>query len=1065
MIVEFRVLGSLEASCDGVTLPISSSRQRTVLATLLLRANRVVAVDDLAEVLWGSALPPSARVTVQNYVKRLRDALGHAGGRIVTQSPGYLIRVAADELDASLFDDHLDAARTAADAGSWETAATKASAALLLWRGDPLADVPSEYLTLHEVSLLKDLRLQATEIGIEAALRLGRASAVIGELRRLLASDPLRERLSALLMAALYEDGRQADALSVYQQTRDALVAELGVEPGHELRDLHQRILAGGQALLPPASTPATPGAPGATEAPTPQAPRQLPAAVGCFTGRAAELAALTSLLDTWSTASNPTMVISAIGGTAGVGKTVLAVQWAHAVAERFPDGQLYVNLRGYDPDQPTSAEQALAGFLQALGVPGQDIPDELEDRTRLYRSRLAGRRVLVLLDNARDSDQVRPLLPGDPGCTAVVTSRDALAGLVAVDGARRLDLDVLPLDDAVALLRSLIGPRTDGDPRAVTELAVLCARLPLALRIAAELAAARRGTPLADLVAELTESRLDGLDAGEARACVRAVFSWSFEQLPSDMARAFALTGLHPGPDLDVYAAAALTGTRTAQARRLLGRLGRASLIQTSEQGRFGMHDLLRDYAREQPAACGTSGQRQQALTRLFDYYLATALAAMDILLPAEAHNRPHVDADAATLPAMPGEAEARAWLDRERANLVAIAVHCAGHGWPQHTTGLAGTLFRYLMTGSYLIEAHTIYSCALLAARQSGDLAAEAGALNGLGSIGFMKGRFRDAADHCLAGLKLYRQCGDRAGEARILRNLGITELRMYNLRSAADYYRQAIATFEDTGDILSVAGVQADLAEAEIELGRYDQASEHLQRALPVLRQANDADREAEALEGMGILSHHRGELTQAADFFEQALAIYRRINHPNGTAGVLCELSDVSLRQGKYQQAIGFARQALALHRETGDRHGETKALRSLAEGLHGIGQPGPARAELTTALQLATETANTYQQASVHRDLAESHHGAGEGEQARRHWEEALALYTQLGATEADQVRSQLSAHQAEQAGPRAGRLLLAALLSKKLPARRSSPGPFYCSEWVVRGRVELPTFR
>jgi tetratricopeptide (TPR) repeat protein len=791
------------------------------------------------------------------------------------------------------------------------------------------------------------------------------------------------------------------------------------VEPGHELRDLHQRILAGAQALPPLASTPAIPEAPGASAAPAPQGPRQLPAAVGCFTGRTAELAALTDLLDGHSGTASATMVISAIGGTAGVGKTVLAVHWAHAVAGRFTDGQLYVNLRGHDPDQPVSAAHALAGFLRALGVPGQDIPDDTEDRTRLYRSRLAGRRVLVLLDNARDSDQVRPLLPGDPGCTAVVTSRDALAGLVAVDGARRLDLDVLPLDDAVTLLRSLIGLRADADPQVVAELAVLCARLPLALRIAAELAAARRGTPLADLVAELTESRLDSLDAGEARASVRAVFSWSFEQLPSDVTRAFALTGLHPGSDLDVYAVAALTGTTTAQARRLLRRLHRASLIQASEQGRFGMHDLLRAYAREQSAACGTGEQCQQALTRLFDYYLAAAIAAMDILLPAEAHNRPHVDADATTLPAMPGEAEARAWLDRERANLVAMAVHCAGHDRPQHTTGLAGTLFRYLMTGSHLPEAQTIYSYALLAARQSGDLAAEAGALNGIGAISFMKGHHRDAADHCLAALERYRQCGDRAGEARILRNLGISELRLHNLRSAADYYRQAIATFEDAGDILSAAGVLADLAEAEIELGSYDQASEHLRRALPVLRQANDLDREAEALEVIGGLSLRCGELTQAAGFFEQALAIYRRINHPTGTAGALRELGETSLRQGKYQQAISFVRQALALHRESGDGLGETKALRSLAEALQGVGQAAAAHAELTAALQLAAETGNTYQQASVHRDLAESHHRAGEGEQARRHWEQALILYTQLSAAEADQVRSQLSACKAE----------------------------------------------
>jgi DNA-binding SARP family transcriptional activator/Tfp pilus assembly protein PilF len=1022
MRVEFGVLGPLEAWCDGVVLPVSSGQQRTVLAMLLLRANRVVAVDELAEALWGSALPRSPRVTVQNYVKRLRDALGDAGCRIVTQPPGYLIRVTADEVDASLFEGNLDSARAAVAAGSWETAAGRARAALLVWRGDPLADVPSQYLASREASRLADLRLEATEIGIEATLRLGQPAAVIGELRRLVACEPLRERLAVLLMAALYEDGRQAEALAVYQQARDVLVAELGVEPGQELRALHQRILAGGQAL----PRPAVPVATGTAEAPAPQAPRQLPAAVGCFTGRAAELAALTGLLDRRSGASPATMMISAIGGTAGVGKTALAIQWAHAVAERFPGGQLYVNLRGYDADQPVSAAEALAGFLRALCVPGQDIPDETEDRARLYRSRLAGRRMLVLLDNARDGEQVRPLLPGDPGCAALVTSRDALAGLVAADGAQRLDLDVLPLADAVALLRSLIGSRASQDPVAVAELARLCARLPLALRIAAELAAARPSAALAELVAELAESRLDGLDAGEDRADVRAVFSWSFRQLPGDVAGAFALLGLHPGADLDVYAAAALTGRTAGQARHVLGRLHRASLIQAAGPGRYGMHDLLRAYAREQACACDTNGHCNQALTGLFDYYLAAAAAAMDILYPAEAHLRPRVARAAAVAPVMPGEAEARAWLDRERANLVAVVAHCADHGWPQHAIGLAGTLFRYLMVGSHLPEAHTIYRHALHAARGSGDLAGEAEALSSLGGTKMMRGHFRDAAGHYRAALGRYRQCGDLGGQARVLRNLGMTELQLHNHQSAVDYQQEAVAAYHDAGDNLGAARALVTLAEAETELGSYDQASEHLQRALPVVREANDQLREAEVLEQIGLLSFRRGQLTQAAASFEQALAIYHHIDYPTGIADALRRLGEVSLRRSKYQQATGYLRQAIALFRETGHQHGETKTLCSLAEALYGAGQPAAARAGLTAALRLAAETGNTYELATVHRGLAEGHHRAGEDEQARRHWQQALTLYTQLGAPEADHVRSRLSAREAEHGGPQAG---------------------------------------
>jgi tetratricopeptide (TPR) repeat protein/transcriptional regulator with XRE-family HTH domain len=775
-------------------------------------------------------------------------------------------------------------------------------------------------------------------------------------------------------------------------------------------------------AAAPPAVAPGQPPVADLAQPPADQAaPRELPAPVSQFTGRAAEL---DELSDMAAQADGRALVICAVGGTAGVGKTALAVHWAHQVADRFPDGQLYVNLRGYDPDRPLATADALAGLLRTLGVPGANVPDGAQDRARLYRSTLAGRRMLVLLDNARNSDQVRPLLPGDPACVAVVTSRDALAGLVARDGARRLDLDVLPGPDAVALLRSLIGPRADDDPAAAAELARLCARLPLALRIAAELAVSRRGARLRDLMAELAENRLDLLDAGEERADVRAVFSWSYWQLPDDVAGAFALIGLTPGADLDVYATAALTGTTARQARRILDRLHRASLVQACGPGRYGIHDLLRAYAREHAAARDTDGWCQQALTRLFGYYLAAAAAAMDILFPAEAHLRPGAPPANAEIPAMPGEADARAWLDRERANLVAAAMHCADHGWPRHAAGLGATLHRYLINGSHLPEAHAIYSGALHAARRSADPAAEASALHGLGSIRMKKGHFRDAADHYRAALERYRQHGERAGQARVLHNLGVTEFQLHNHHAAADYYRQAVAAYQEAGDSLGAAGALCGLANAETELGAYDQAAEHLQLALPVIRRAQDRYREARALEGIGELNLRQGQLTQAAGFFGQALTLYRHVDQPAGVANGLFSLGQVSVRQREYSQAIGYLRQALAVFRQASDQYGEMLTLRTLAEALHGDGQPAAARGELAIALGLAAETGNTYQQARAHHDLAESHHDAGQEAEAQYHWQRALTLYTQLGAPEADQVQSRLSPRAA--AGGRVG---------------------------------------
>ncbi|HXW46622.1 MAG TPA: BTAD domain-containing putative transcriptional regulator, partial [Streptosporangiaceae bacterium] len=739
-------------------------KQRTLLTALLLRAGRVVAAGELAELLWAPvAPPPSAPVTVRNYVKRLRHTLRAAGqDRIVTQAGGYLIRVERGELDVWVMEDALAVAHRAAREAAWHDVARQATVALELWRGEPLSGLDLPTVAAAEMSRLTELQLQAHELRIEADLHLGLHAGVVTELRQLTGAHPLREHLHALLMLALYRCGRRAEALQAYRESRDVLIEEIGNEPGPELQALHQQILRDAPALAPTSAEPR----PARAEGPTATAPRQLPRAVRCFTGRDAELSALSAMLSDIS--GGGTLVISAIAGTAGVGKTATAVRWAHQIAARFPDGQLYVNLRGYDPDQPVLAGDALAGFLRALGVPGQDIPDELEDRARLYRSRLAGCRVLVLLDNARDGEQVRPLLPGDPGCVAVVTSRDALAGLVAADGAVRLDLDVLPRADAIALLRSLIGPRADQEPEAVAALAGLCARLPLALRIAAEEAVARPAVPLAALVAELEARQLDLLDAGEDHADVRAVLSWSFRQLPDDVAGAFALMGLHPGADLDVYAAAALTGTAAGPAGKVLGRLHRASLVQATGAGRYGMHDLLRAYAREQAAARDAGGQRERALTRLFDYYLAATAAAMDVVFPAEARQRPRVLRSAALLPAVPGEADARAWLDAERANLVGVVVHCAAYGWPEHAAGLAGILFRYLIDGCHLPEADTIYSHVLQDARQSGDLAAEAEALNGLGGIGIMKGRFGDAAGHYQAALECYRQRGDPAGQA---------------------------------------------------------------------------------------------------------------------------------------------------------------------------------------------------------------------------------------------------------------------------------------------------------
>jgi tetratricopeptide (TPR) repeat protein len=744
--------------------------------------------------------------------------------------------------------------------------------------------------------------------------------------------------------------------------------------------------------------------------------------------GRADELAALTGLLDRSGEQAPSAIVISAIGGTAGVGKTALALQWAHQIAGRFPDGQLYVNLRGYDPDRPMTAADALAGFLRALGVPGQDIPPEEDEQAARYRSRLAGRRVLIVLDNAGSVEQVRPLLPGTPGCAVLVTSRDALAGLVARDGAARLELDLLPSAEAVGLLGALIGGRVEDDRAAAETIAGQCCRLPLALRVAAELAASRPDAPLADLACELADEqkRLDLLDAdGDPRTAVRAVFSWSYRHLDSDAARAFRLAGLHPGPDFETYAAAALTGGSLEQARHLLDLLARAHLIQPARPGRYGMHDLLRAYARELAAGDGEEEQRA-ALTRLFDHYLYAASMAIGTLYPTEQRRRPRIPSPASPVPPFTERVPARAWLEAERACLVAVTVHAAERGWPSHATRLSMTVFRYLDSG-YYPEAIIVHGYALLAARRTGEHVAEATALNALGLVDLHLGRFGQAADHFRQALACSREAGDRVREARALGNLGIVSFLEGSYRQAISDYEQALTLHRESGDRISQVLVLNNLSIIDRRQGRYLQATEHCEQAMALAREAGDLDFEALVLVNLGLVDLRLGRYQLAADRFRRALLIRRERGSRSGEAEAYTSLGDAELRLGRHREAIDHHRRALAMFREMGDRSSEAQALNSLGDVLITTGQPGDARAQNAAALGLAGQVGDRYEQARAHYGLARACDADGDPGQAVRHWRRALDMYTELGAPEADQIRARLAAadgdgHRVQEAG-------------------------------------------
>jgi len=743
--------------------------------------------------------------------------------------------------------------------------------------------------------------------------------------------------------------------------------------------------------------------------------PRQLPAPVAHFVGRSAELTTLTHLLDQRDADALGTVVISAIGGTAGVGKTELAVQWAHQLIERFPDGQLYVNLRGYDPAEPMAAADALAGFLRALGVPGQEIPPGEQERAARYRSLLDGRRVLIVLDNAGSAEQIRPLLPGSPACTAVVTSRDALAGLVARHGAVRLDLDLLPLADSVCLLRELIGERARADPDAVAALANRCARLPLALRVTAELAAARTADPLTVLAGELADQqgRLDLLDAGgDSRTAVRAVFSWSYRHLDAAAARAFRLAGLHPGTDFDGYALAALADANLRQARKMLDVLARAHLIQAVGPGRYRLHDLLCAYAREAVAGQETGQERRAALTRLFDHYLATAASATEAFYPGR-RRQPRVSPAVTPAPPLDDSARAQHWLDSNRACLVASAIYCVEHGWPGHATRLAGTLFQYLHVSGHYPEAAAVYGSVLLAACQAGDRAAEAEALTGLGIIDFERGRYAQAAGRYLQALNLFRESGDRDGELRALHNLGGVDMYQGRCAQAAERARQAAALYRESGNKTGEALALNNLGFVDLRRGLYEQAAAHIRQALDLYRDSGDRSGEARALANLGVIETRQGRYPDAALRFRRALDLSRQSGSKAVTAYSLVSAGYLDLLQARYQQAGERHNQALVIYRQCGDRSGEAEALNGLGEVFLAVGRPGRSRDTHLTALAMATQIGDLYQQARAHHGLARAHQAIAGHDQARRHWQRALALYS--GFPEAGLVRAELAA--------------------------------------------------
>lgn len=915
--LQFGLLGPLQVYRNGVEAPIPPGKQRVVVAALLLSQGHALTPDELAELLWPSGPPPSGRVTVQNYVKRFRRALGDSDHALVTtRADGYLLRAPAQSLDASRFEIMAAQGREALRGGQHAQAATGLQEALSLWRGRPLADVPCDYLVMQHAPRLEEVRLQALEDRIEADLRCGRPTGLITELRGLVTAEPLRERLHWLLLLALYAEGRQADALAAFRHARRVLIEEIGVEPGAELQRLHERILAGDPALAEAVTM-----YPAAATGP-PVIPRQLPAALTYLAGREPELRRLDAMA---AGASGPAAmtVIAVVGGAPGVGKTALVTHWARQVAGQFPDGQLYLNLCGFAPDAaPLSPAEVLGLFIEALR-PAAAVPSGLGARVSHYRSLTAGKRLLIVLDNARDAPQVRSLLPGSPGSMVVITSRDWLGGLAVTEGAELIGLDVLGRAEAEALIASRVGAaRAAAEPGAVTEIAELCGRLPLALAVVAAKAAARPGLPLATLAAELRDpgGRLDALDAGDPAASARTVLSWSYTRLMAPEASMFRLAGMHPGPDAGVTALASLAGVPARQALVMLEELERVSVAAQTAAGRFAMHDLLRAYAREQAQAQEPARLRHAATARLLDYYLHAAHAMSLRLYPPRPAITLAPPAPGVLTEGLGSYEEAWAWAEAEYPALLGVVTLAARDGFPAHAWQNAWAWETFLSRRGRWDELGDIQRLGLDAARRSGDPLGQAHTTCGLGWTFVLQGDYERGREHLAAAARLFGQLGDASGEARACIRAGNALWRQHRHAEARQSAERALVLFRACGDRVGEAGALNNIGMHHIHLGAYADGLEHCQQGLAIFRELGYRRGEANALDSLGEAYRQLRRTADAIACFQQSLSAFRELGDRYGQAEILTHLAAARQTDGDASAARACLRQALAIFAE-------------------------------------------------------------------------------------------------------------------------------------------------
>ncbi|GGN60377.1 regulatory protein AfsR [Streptomyces kronopolitis] len=964
--LRFTVLGPVRAWRGATPLAAGSPQQRALLAALLLRGGRTATAAELVDALWGDEPPHAALAALRTYASRLRKALGDDSEALVSESGGYALRpVDGRPLDL----DHDHAEQFAAEAEKAKASGDRTRArelldtALALWDGEPLAGLAGPYVDTQRTRL-EEWRLSLTETRLELDLEAGCHAEVVSELTALTAAHPLRERLRELLMLALYRSGRQAEALAVYADTRRLLADELGVDPCASLSDLQQRILRADTELDAP---PVIDDCPDTSDQVFVR-PQQLPATVADFTGRSAFVDDLGRQL---ATAEGSVMAVSALTGIGGVGKTTLAVHVAHAAREHFPDGQLYVDLQGAG-QAPSEPEAVLGAFLRALGTADSAIPDGLEERAALYRSTVAGRRVLTLLDNARDAAQIRPLLPGAEGCAALITSR---ARMIDLAGAHLIDLDVMSPEEALTLFTRIVGEeRVTSERQAAMAVVGACGFLPLAIRIAASRLAARRTWTVSVLASKLADERrrLDELRAGDL--AVKATFELGYGQLEPHQARAFRLLGLADGPDISLAAAAAVLDLDIDAAEDLVESLVDASLLESAAPGRYRFHDLVRLYARacaerdEQPPS-----EREAALSRLLDFYLATAARMYALERPGD-RLIDHMETTSYPGLELTDRQDALAWLFSEASCVLACARHATGPAFLRRSVDLLLLTLDLAESGADARQYEQANVRLLEAARAAEDQHAQARLHTSLTNVHTLAGRLDEADEHAKSAMLLGLAVGDPFSSSNAPNDRGIIAGEQKRHADAEAYLNQALSAFRADNNEQSEASALCNLSRVHLDTGRTDSAIELAEQGIAIYRRLGAERRLANGMYALALAFTLADRLDDATVQLMKALTIFQQSRQRFWEGMTYFRLAEVELAGNRPADAANHAEQALTTLRGIGGEWWRANALTTLGRALHAIGHPSRARVC----------------------------------------WQEALAIHDRLGSPEVITVRSLLA---------------------------------------------------